>query len=113
MLLKRENIIMQKMLIEIGDIENSITGLNHDAFIATVDKKKSVAMSLINLGELVRHLPKGFIESHPSIAFRKILDLRNKTAHGYYTLDFSFVWGTVTERIPELKRNIEDILRKL
>jgi uncharacterized protein with HEPN domain len=62
------------------------------------------------MGELVKHLTKEFRQQSSDIPFNKIAGLRDITAHGYYSLNFNFIWNTLNEDVPLLKEKIEKIL---
>ena len=36
--------------------------------------------------------------------------LRDRLIHGYFGVDYDLVWDVVTNKIPDLKRAIEDIV---
>jgi uncharacterized protein with HEPN domain len=39
--------------------------------------------------------------------------MRNKLIHEYFGIDYRVVWKTVKEKIPELYKVIEDLIRDL
>ena len=102
----KDSIIIEKILREIGDIESDIEGFSRESFLQDGKTKRAVAMSLINIGELANHFSVDFKNEQASIPFAKIKGLRNIAAHGYHTLNFSFIWLTVTESVPELKKQL-------
>ena len=61
-------------------------------------------MSLLQIGELARHLTTEFKAAHADIPWRNIIGLRNVVVHGYGQLDMETIWATITEDIPELYR---------
>ena len=109
---KRDNVILQKMLKEISVLQKSVKGHDIKSFKSNDDKKRATAMTLINLGELARHLTPDFKIEAAHIPFKQIIGLRDIAAHGYYSLDFEFIWNTVTHSVPELKSEITKILAR-
>ena len=62
-------------------------------------------MSLVVGGEAVAKLLQtspDFAAAHPEIPWSSVVGMRNRIAHGYYSLDFEAMWETVRQSIPEL-----------
>lgn len=75
---------------------------SYDAFHNDKLLRKAIIMSIINIGELAKRLPDDFKAEYPSIPWRKIAGMRDLSAHGYHTLDYSIIWNVAQESIPEL-----------
>ena len=69
----------------------------------------SCNMCIIQLGELTARLPEDFKARHPDIPWHLIKAMRNIHAHDYDRIDFNLMWHTLTEEIPELKRQLTDL----
>ena len=67
-------------------------------------------MTLINIGEIVKLLSEDIKQNNTVIPWRSIAGLRDVTAHGYQTLRMEDIWETVSEDIPKLQRQIEEML---
>lgn len=103
-----------RILIKIVDEINVITILIHsydlESFMNDEKTKRAVAMTLINVGELVKNLTLELRQSYPSIPWKSISGMRDLAAHKYQTLNMGDVWVTITNDIPELKDQLELIL---
>ena len=64
------------------------------------------------VGEAVKNLPSGFRDKHPEVPWRDIVGTRDKIIHHYFGVDLNVVWAIVKKDLVELKKNVEDILRK-
>lgn len=42
---------------------------------------------------------------------RNVVDMRNRLIYGYASVDYGVVWDTATKRLPDLRRQVEDMLR--
>ena len=72
-------VVLGKMLEEIDYLQDFITDLDFETFMNSEDKRRVVSMTLINLGELVRHLSKDFKNEHDDVLFDDILGLRKRS----------------------------------
>jgi len=64
--------------------------------------RKAIVMSIINIGELAKHLPDDFKTQYNDIPWRKIAGMRDIAAHGYHIMDDDIIWDVATRSIPEL-----------
>jgi len=99
------NIKVIKNIIE--HIENVFNAQNrfgndYETFTSDRDYFNSACMSLLQIGELVRHLTAEFTAMHSNIPWKNIIGLRNIVVHGYGQLDTEVVWATITEDLPDL-----------
>ena len=67
-------------------------------------------MCIIQIGELVSRLSDEFLELHSQIPWHAIKGMRNLHAHDYDRVDLSIVWNTLKEDVPELLKQLEEIL---
>jgi uncharacterized protein with HEPN domain len=64
------------------------------------------------LGEAVKHIERdapGFIEAYPRIPWSFVVAMRNRVAHGYFAIDDSIVWKTITSDLPPLSAAIAEV----
>ena len=69
-------------------------------------------MCIIQIGELVSRLSDETKKLNKEIPWNEIRAMRNIHAHDYENVDLSIVWHTIYNDIPELKRQVCDILEK-
>lgn len=101
--MKRHISLLKHMLEDITDIKEFTNGVDFDTFVSKSILKKSVCMSLINIGELAKTLPQEFKSENPKIAWKNISGLRDITAHKYHTLNLDIIWAVIKNDIPELE----------
>ena len=63
------------------------------------------------IGEACRSLSPEFQAYHSSVPWADIIGMRNILVHHYFGIDEDAVWSVVEKDIPELKFNIEMILK--
>jgi uncharacterized protein with HEPN domain len=64
------------------------------------------------VGEAVRHLSGEFVNAHPEISWAQIIAMRNILVHDYFGIDLEEVWSAVEQDIPDLKRQVQNILKQ-
>jgi len=64
------------------------------------------------IGEAARGVSEAFRQSHPRVPWQQIVGMRNILVHRYFGIDRDAVWSVVAHDLPELKRQVEAILRQ-
>lgn len=54
------------------------------------------------IGEAAARLSDDFQTTHPEVAWRSLIGMRNILAHGYFHIDDDIVWAAVTVSVPDL-----------
>jgi uncharacterized protein with HEPN domain len=108
---KSEKIVLQKLIKEISIVDDITKRYSREEFLKDVIVQRAVAMTIINIGELTTVLSEDFRDAYPQVPWRKIKGLRNIMAHKYQIVDFEDVWETAVTSIPELEKQLCEILR--
>lgn len=83
-----------------------IEGMTLSDFINDKRTHQAVVMNLIIVGEIATRVMDRFPEfahAHPQIPWQ---GMRNRIAHGYFEIDLTIVWETVTHAVPALLCNL-------
>jgi uncharacterized protein with HEPN domain len=99
--------------IECEYLISKSANLSYEEFIKNEELKRSFVRSLEIIGEGAKYIPKEFRNRYPKIKWKSIVGMRNKLIHEYFGIDYRVVWKTVKEKIPELYKVIEDLIRDL
>jgi uncharacterized protein with HEPN domain len=65
------------------------------------------------IGEACRALPNEFQARYANVPWADIIGMRNILVHHYFGIDEDAIWSVVEKDLPELKFNIEAILKSL
>lgn len=107
---------LEQMLTAAEQAVLFIEDLNEVEFLEDDLRQKAVAMSLLIVGEAASRLltqHREFIENHAEIAWNSMTGMRNRIAHGYYRLNFTVVWNTARDDLPDLVSKIKVIISGL
>ena len=88
------------------------TGAGKDlaAFQSDATLQRAFVRSLEIMGEAAKHLPATFRSEHTSIDWRALIGMRDRLIHGYFGVDYEIVWDAVQSKVPELRRQVTQIL---
>lgn len=97
--------IMKRIIGYCDEIKNTLerVGYDFDTMMSDFLYKNSLAMDVLQIGELVKNLTEDFKQAHKDMPWSDIAGMRDITAHGYGSFDFSVLWETVNEDIEPLK----------
>lgn len=98
-----------------ADACSYVAGMSKEDFLADKRTQQAVVMSLIIIGEAAmkvmdRHAE--FAGLHPELPWRSMRGMRNRIAHGYFDINLDVVWDTVQTALPELLKQLPDVLRQ-
>ena len=108
----KDRIIIQKVIGYINDIKSYTVELDSKSFL---DDKKTItacAFSVSQIGELVKEISPEMIHQYSSIPWNSIKGMRNRIVHDYENVDFTVLWGTIRQSLPELKKQLENLLNE-
>lgn len=109
---KDPKIFLGHILESISEIEKNTKNLSEDEFFDSVTIQDAVVRRLEIIGEAVKNLPLSFKNKHPEISWKKIAGMRDVLIHEYFGVDIDLVWKIVNKDIPQLKKQIAELLEK-
>lgn len=109
----RTKIVLLHIMEDLRDIETFISKSTLLEFSENALVKKAVCMSLLNIGEMIALIPEELKNLNPEIPWRSIIGLRNRTAHGYHSLDYTIIWEIAKNDLASLKRCVINELKKI
>lgn len=108
----RDNkVFLEHILESIGWIEIYVKGLAKDDFFSSVKDQDAVFRRLEIIGEAAKNIDDSFKLLYVNIPWRKMAGLRDKLIHEYFGVNLELAWDTVKEDLPELKKEIEILLK--
>ena len=103
---------LRHILDEIEYVENTVAGLTKESFQRDETLKRSFTRSIEVIGEACKQIPSSFRDKHRQVDWRSIAGMRDHLIHGYFGVDYDIVWDVVEKRLPELKKEVLELLKK-
>jgi len=84
---------------------------SREEFIADRTARAAVLHELTVIGEAATRVPATMRDRFPAVPWPDIVAFRNIIVHEYFGLSWPLVWDTATRDVPELQRQVAEILR--
>jgi uncharacterized protein with HEPN domain len=91
-------------------IESYMTGVSSEDFFKDTEKQDAVIRRIEIIGEATAQLSEATRAQLPALPFRQMRGMRNIVAHDYGHVDVALVWKAATEKIPLIRRHLDDFL---
>lgn len=108
---KDPKVFLGHILESIEAIEEYTADINKDKFLKTRQKVDAVTRRIEIIGEATKNLPADFKLNAPHIPWKKIAGMRDNLIHEYFGVNEDLVWKVVKKDLPELKKEIEILLK--
>lgn len=107
-------------ILFLEDISNRIEKINK--YIGTMtyqdfkedDKTVSACIREIEvIGEATKQIPKEITDKFNNLPWSLMAKMRDKLIHWYFEVDEEIVWNVATQRLPQIKTEIDNILSNI
>jgi len=111
---KRDGILLQRIISYCDDIDKTISlfGASENVIRENSVCRNALAMCVLQIGELTTHISDEFKNMHTEMPWRDIRGMRNVAAHHYGEFSAKYLWQTIIEDIPALRRFCESSTSK-
>jgi len=111
---KRDVKLYVKDILEaIKAIEKFVEGMDFESFKEDDKTSSAVIRKFEIIGEATKNIPQSIKEKYPHIPWKEMTGFRDKLIHFYFGIKYDIVWDTIKLRLPELRNNIEKVLKDL
>jgi uncharacterized protein with HEPN domain len=81
-------------------------------FLQNEIQKRAVARSIEIIGEATKKIPVDFKVKWHTITWKNMAGMRDRLIHDYMGVNYSIVWDVAKNKIPELHKQIIEVLEK-
>ncbi|TWH60263.1 uncharacterized protein with HEPN domain [Desulfitobacterium sp. LBE] len=106
----KDRIILHKIMNYVQEIIGYVDNMDYKQFVGDRKTIAACAFCIGQIGELAKDISAETQELNPEIAWKSIRGMRNKIVHDYENVDLGVLWGTIRESLPELVRQINQLL---
>ena len=101
---------IEKMRELVEKVRGYCNGVTYEDFVADEMLTEACVFNLVQLGEHSHKVSDEFVELHPELAWNELYGLRNRLVHDYQGVNLNLVWEIITEDLPELERQLEELI---
>jgi len=109
--MRPERLYLTDILEASENVALHISGKPRDEFLADRTVRAAVLHELTVIGEASARIPAMMRERYPSVPWPDIIAFRNIIVHEYFGLSWALVRDTATRDVPDLQRQVLEILR--
>lgn len=107
--MKDDKVYVSHILQAIRDIYDMTAGMDEDDFLESKAVRLAVVKSLEIIGEASKNVSQAFRRRNPSVPWKDIIRMRDKTVHFYFGINYRTVWQVVQKDLPRLDRALKKV----
>jgi uncharacterized protein with HEPN domain len=85
--------------------------LTKEEFVTDGTLKRAIVRSLEIIGEATKKVPADFKYKWNTIEWKNMAGMRDRLIHDYHGVNYAIVWDVVKNKIPELHKQIAEVLK--
>ena len=109
---KDPKIFLQHIMLSMARAESFMGKATLKEFEKNELVQSAVIRQIEIIGEAVKNLPEEFTKEYPKVPWADIAGTRDKMIHYYFGVDLKLTYGIVKNSLPELKKQILELLKK-
>ena len=102
--------LIRHILDEAAFLITEASAMSEEQFMVDEKTQRAFARSFEIIGEASKKVPDDFKTKHADINWKAMARMRDKLIHHYFGVDYSLVWNTVQENVPELGAKLKKLL---
>lgn len=97
----------------IKKIEEFVGNMDFEEFMNDDKTSSAVIRKLEIIGEATKNVPREVRQKYKELPWSDMARMRDKIIHAYFGINYKIVWNVLRKRLPEIKPEIERILKDL
>jgi uncharacterized protein with HEPN domain len=107
------SVYLRDILAACESISAFTAGMDLNTFRGDDKTASAVIRKFEVIGEATKQLPEEFRQRHSEIPWKEMAGMRDRLIHFYFGVDHRLVWKTITDRLPNLTRQVRYILERM
>lgn len=87
-------------------------GLGYDDLIKNEMAIDAIVRNFEIISEAAKYIPNEFKDKYSELPLKEMVGMRNILIHDYLGVNYKFIWQTIQEDLPELKRIVDRIIKE-
>ncbi len=108
----RDELYLRDIVQAASDIRAFIADQSLETLLDDEIIRSAILWKLTVIGEAASQLSKAFKLRHAEVDWGVTIGFRNRAIHGYFSIDWTVVWETAVLDVPDLERQIVEILNQ-
>ena len=108
--MRPDDMLLLDMLLAAQDACKFVRGRTRDEFAQDTMMQLATVKAIEIVGEAASRISESFRLSHPEIPWEKIIGMRHRLVHDYFSLDLDIVWKTANEELLSLIAALEPLV---
>jgi uncharacterized protein with HEPN domain len=109
---RRDAAALADIVEAIARIQRYVGHASLAEFLQKPETQDAVVRNFEVIGEAVKNLSDALRTKHSDVEWVKIAGMRDRLIHHYFSVDWDVLWNALRENLPELKEQVERILRE-
>jgi uncharacterized protein with HEPN domain len=110
--MKNYQLYLKDIYEAMSAVQGFIKGMDFSAFVTDDKTSSAVVYKLKIIGKSAKNIPETIQEMYPQVPWRQMMELCDQI-NPYYDIDYTVVWKTIKNMIPQLQPIIAQILEDL
>lgn len=108
--MRDHRLYLKDIVQAMDDIEDFLQGMNREAFESDKKTFSAVVRQLEIIGEAAKQVPDEIRKTRPDVPWSEMAGMRGRLIHAYFGVDQGLVWHAITERMPQVKPLLLEML---
>ncbi|MEH7492609.1 HepT-like ribonuclease domain-containing protein [Neobacillus niacini] len=110
---REPRVFLEDILAAAIKVEKYTMELSFDEFVDNDLVSDAVIKNILVIGEATKNIPDKIRIVNSEIEWRKMAGMRDMLIHGYFSINYKIVWDVVQNKLPTLRKQVEQLLQDL